>query len=146
MFHNSVNVAGTGPALREKTAPLPRRARALGCHTRIRAGCPRHAAIAGDRPPRYGKKRPPSRRARACPSPCVWLSDRVTPIGQEHLLLTRSGAGTPELQRWAQCLPVGGTSRSRLLLVGQTNEPRYTQLNHRAELDMSAANGYTRCL
>ena len=31
----------------------------------------RHAAIAGDRPPRYGIQRGPfSRRARACPSPC----------------------------------------------------------------------------
>ena len=36
-----------------------RRAWALGCHTRIRAGFPRRAAvyrkIAGDRPPRYGE-------------------------------------------------------------------------------------------
>ena len=31
-----------------------RRAWALACHTCMRAGSPRHAAIAGDRPPRYG--------------------------------------------------------------------------------------------
>ena len=42
----------------EKT-PLNRRARALGCHTRMREGFPRHATIAGDRPPRYGKKTHP---------------------------------------------------------------------------------------
>ena len=47
----------------------------------------------------------PSRRARACPSPCVLLSDRLTPVGQDRLILTRSGAGAPELQRWARCLP-----------------------------------------
>ena len=33
---------------------LKRRARTLACHTRMRAGFPRHASIAGDRPPRYG--------------------------------------------------------------------------------------------
>ena len=43
---------------------------------------------------------------KTCPSPCVLVLDRVTPVGQEHLLLTRSGAGAPELQRWARCLPV----------------------------------------
>ena len=68
------------------------------------------------------------------------------PVGKDRLILTCSGASTPELQRWAQCLPVGETSRSRLLLVGETHEPKYTQLNHRAESDMSAANGYIRCL
>ena len=40
------------------TRPFYRRARALGCHTRIRAGFPRHRrctpTFAGDRPPRYG--------------------------------------------------------------------------------------------
>ena len=40
------------------------------------------------------------------PSPCVWPSDRVTPVVQEHLLLTRSGLGDPELQKGARCLPV----------------------------------------
>ena len=55
----------------EKTARAPRRAWALACHTRMREGSPRHATIAGDRPPRYGEKNAPSyRRARACPSPC----------------------------------------------------------------------------
>ena len=67
------------------------------------------------RAPRYGgKNAAPSRRARACPSPCVLLSERITPVGQDRLklwhicqaILTRSGAGAPELQRWARCLPV----------------------------------------
>ena len=44
-----------------------------------RGPVPRHAAIAGDRPPRYGEKTPLHRRARACPSPC---SDRGgNPLG-----------------------------------------------------------------
>ena len=46
------------PRYDEKTA-RHRRARALGCHTRIRAGSPRqrprNPTRAGDRPPRYGK-------------------------------------------------------------------------------------------
>ena len=45
------------------------------------------------------KKRPADRRARACPSPCHRPHVRASPsVGQEHPLLTRSGAGTPELQ------------------------------------------------
>ncbi len=32
------------------------------------------------------------------PSPCVLLADLVTPVGQDRLILTRSGAGAPELQ------------------------------------------------
>ena len=63
--------------------------------------------IAGDRPPRYGEKNvprvaeqktPPYRRARACPSPAFRAPDPLPSVGQEHLLLTRSGAGAPELQ------------------------------------------------
>ena len=46
------------------------------------------------------------RRARACPSPCVLLADCITSVGQDRLILTCSGAGAPELQRWARCLPV----------------------------------------
>ncbi len=50
---------------------LIRRAWALACPTRMRAGFPRQAPIAGDRPPRYGILSGPFyRRARACPSPC----------------------------------------------------------------------------
>ena len=86
---------GTGPRATIKNAAPSRRARALGCDTRIRAGFPRHAPvcaasirglwaagvfrsggeIAGDRPPRYEKNGtpPPHRRARACPSPCPGL-------------------------------------------------------------------------
>ena len=86
---------GTGPrATVKKTVPF-----IVG-----RGPVPRHAAIAGDRPPRYGKKTPPlHRRARACPSPCVWLAERITPVGQDRPILTRSGSGDPELQRWARC-------------------------------------------
>ena len=44
-----------------------------------------------------------SRRARDRPSPCILLADRLTPVGQDRLILTRSGSGDPELQRWARC-------------------------------------------
>ena len=114
-FHKSLNVAGTGHrATVKKTPPLH-----VG-----RGPVPRHAAvyrtIAGDRPPRYGtgrvswsKNGPLPRRARACPSQCVWLADRITAVGQDRLkfwhicqaILTRSGSGEPELQRWARCAP-----------------------------------------
>ena len=51
------------------------------------------------------KNATPLRRARACPSPCVLLANLLTPVGKARLILTRSGSGEPELQRWAQCLP-----------------------------------------
>ena len=41
------------------------------------------------------------------PSPCVWLSNLITTtVVQDRLILTRSGAGAPELQKWARCLLV----------------------------------------
>ena len=50
---------------------------------------------------------PALRGGKTCPSPCILLAeDRLTPIGQDRLILTRSGAGAPELQWWARCLPV----------------------------------------
>ena len=52
-----------------KNVPGYRRAWALACHPRIRAGFPCHATIAGDRPPRYGKKRPFHRRSSGSPDP-----------------------------------------------------------------------------
>ena len=84
-----------------------------------RGPVPRHRShtptIAGDRPPRYGNRNGSFlRRARACPSPC---SDRGgNPLGcaygirapalrlktvpsSARLILNRSGAGAPELQR-----------------------------------------------
>ncbi len=57
------NRAARLPGPRRQKVPLHRRAWALACHTRIRAGSPRQRActwnptIAGDRPPRYEKKR-----------------------------------------------------------------------------------------
>ena len=48
----------------------------------------------------------PHAHASGFPSPSVLLSDFPTPVGQDRLILTRSGAGAPELQRWPQCLPV----------------------------------------
>ena len=60
-----------------------------GCRGRLpstvgRGPVPRHATIAGDRPPRYG-------------------GNDVSPsVGQERLLLIRSGAGAPELQNGHQ--------------------------------------------
>ena len=50
-----------------------------------------HARLACERVPlamRFGVRPPPP------------------PVGQDRLILTCSGAGAPELQRWAQCLPV----------------------------------------
>ena len=55
----------------------------------------------------------PHAQASGFPSPCVLLSDLLTSVGQDRLILTRSGAGAPELQWWARCLPVGETSWSR---------------------------------
>ena len=52
--------------------------------------------------PRATVRRSPfkHRRAGACPPPCVWIpSNLITPVGQDRRILTRSGAGTPELQR-----------------------------------------------
>ena len=62
--------------------------------------------VAVDRPPRYDEKNAfPSRRARACPSPCVWLANLITSVDQDRLILIRSGAGAPELQKWGRCAP-----------------------------------------
>ena len=68
----------------------------------------------------------PHAQARGFPSPCVWLADRITSVGQDRLILTRSGAGAPELQRGAlpssrRDLPVSmqyhiGTGMSLLLM------------------------------
>ena len=48
----------------------------------------------------------PHAHARGFPSPCVLVSERITPVGQDRLILTRSRSGDLELQRWARCLPV----------------------------------------
>ena len=53
----------------------------------------------------------PHAHASGFPSPCIWLSDFLTPVVQDRRILNCSGAGAPELQRWAQCLPVGEQSR-----------------------------------
>ena len=53
----------------------------------------------------------PPAQASGFPSPCVLVSDLVPPVGQDRLklwhicqaILTRSGAGAPELQRGARC-------------------------------------------
>ena len=58
----------------------------------------------------------PHAHARGFPSPCVLLSNLITPVGQDRLklwhicqaILTRSGSGDPELQRWARCAPPKG--------------------------------------
>ena len=114
---------GTGPRATEKKRFLSHRG-----ETRS------DARMASEGPALRKKMPPPHRRARACPSPCVWLAERITPVSQDRLklwhicqaILTRSGAGAPELQRWARCLPVGGTSLSRYALwVGGTSLSRY---------------------
>ena len=47
----------------------------------------------------------PHAHARGFPSPSVWLLDRIPPVGQDRLILTRSGSGDPELQRWPDAPP-----------------------------------------
>ena len=58
-FSRRSTLAGDRPPRYDEKTARHRRARALGCHTRIRAGFPRHRprtpTRAGDRPPRYGK-------------------------------------------------------------------------------------------
>ena len=56
---------------------------------------------AGDRPPRYGKKRCPSRRARACPSPSFAL--------REHR--DREVAPTEHIETGRSLLPGGNRDR-----------------------------------
>ena len=54
--------------------------------------------------------------------PCVLLAEHITPVVQDRLklwhicqtILTCSGSGEPELQRWARYLPVGETGRALL--------------------------------
>ena len=41
----------------------------------------------------------PHAHARGFPSPCVLLANLLTSVVQDRLILTRSGAGAPELQR-----------------------------------------------
>ena len=65
------------------------------------SGFPRHAAIARDRPSRYGKKRHPFTEGPV-------IARAPGPVSQDRLILTRSGSGEPELQRWARCAPQGG--------------------------------------
>ena len=68
----------------------------------------------------------PHAQASGFPSPCVWLADRLTPVGQDRLILTCSGSGDPELQRWARCLggrrdipvPIRKIETGRSLLPG----------------------------
>ena len=56
----------------------------------------------------------PHAHASGFPSPCVWLADRISPVGQDRLILICSGSGDPELQRWARCLLIGETHHSSL--------------------------------
>ena len=83
---------------------------------------PRNPTIAGDRPPRYGKKTSPFpigrwenlslastraiQRSRGTGPRATGKIKTYHSVGQDRLILTRSGAGAPELQRWARCLPV----------------------------------------
>ena len=56
----------------------------------------------------------PHAHASGFPPPCVLLSERITPVDQDRLILIRSGAGAPELQRGTRCLPVGDAHHSSL--------------------------------
>ena len=59
----------------------------------------------GDRPPRYGEKTPSLHVGRGTGPRHRFASRPHPPIVQDRLILTRSGSGDPELQRWAQCPP-----------------------------------------
>ena len=73
--------------------------------------------MARDRPSPYGKGRRFFHRS-AGASDATRASERVSlairlavrphppPVDQDRLILICSGSGDPELQRWAQCLPV----------------------------------------
>ncbi len=75
-----------GPAIDawRGTGPRPTKKTALS-HHRSAGACPPRTCL-------FTVARGPVPRDRCLPQPSV---------GQEHLLLTRSGAGAPELQRWA---------------------------------------------
>ena len=64
---------------------------------------------------------------RGCPSPCVWIPSALirhflplrgdtclTPVGQDRLILPRSGSGEPELQRRSQAQENAPTCRSQI--------------------------------
>ena len=67
---------------------------------------------------------PLHRSAGACPP----RTPAPGPVGQDRLILTRSGSGDPELQRWARYLQVGETSRSRCNTL-EKRHPRATKKN-----------------
>ena len=102
----------------------------------------RTPTIAGDRPPRYGRRKASfHRRARACPSPCVLLADRIPPVGQDRLILTRSGSGDPELQSRPDApSPQGDKFMKHPHLISLTRRgtgPRPTKKNGFNERDMA---------
>ena len=73
VFHNSLNVAG---------------------ETRS------DARVASEGPRATMKKTPPLDVGRG---PVPRHRSRARPVGQDRQILTRSGSGEPELQRWARC-------------------------------------------
>ena len=76
---------GTGPRTTKKITPPLNVGRGTGPRQRACSSTP---TIAGDRPPHYEKITPFfHRRARDRPSPCVLVSDRITPVGQDRLKL-----------------------------------------------------------
>ena len=90
---------GTGPRATIKITPAFHR-RAVG--NPVPRHRPRTPTLAGACPPRYDEKTPslhvgrgPVPRHRSCARPCRAGSPDPDLFG----------AGTPELQRWAQCLP-----------------------------------------
>ena len=103
--------------------------RSRGKPARMRVWHPRAHALRKKTPPLH-------RRARACPSPCCDRGGQAPALRKKR---SRSGAGAPELQRWARCLPVGETSRAgglayggietrRSLLPGSHQDMKHPQL------------------
>ena len=117
VFHNSLNVAGTGPALRKKTARV----------TVGRGPVPRHRpcnpTFAGDRPRTTGQRDCSSgapdperikigrscpteegptfyRRARACPSPCSDCGGQAPALRCERQFSQRSRRKPARMRVW----------------------------------------------
>ena len=114
--------------------------------------------MARDRPSPYVKRRRFFHRsAGACPPrlldcACGMARDRPSPydegglsaaapqggtppVGQDRLILTRSGAGAPELQRWAQYLP-----NANHIKTGRKNRDQEVSPTGRLQQDLDGRN------
>ena len=85
------------------------------------------------------KNASPSRRARACPSPCVWLAALIPPVVQDLQILPRSGSGKPELHS-RKCWKDSVIASSAAFLKRISAPKRARFLNHRAAYPLGKGN------